>query len=141
MNNKRPIVWLILTLMVLGLSLTGCHTPGGDAPTETVPVVETDDLALLVGVWENQGQYDEDRDFVETLTLYPDGTAAVHLVYQGEDYADLAGSYLVAGGAISVTLQQSPDSDPVTRIYYYQVDQTSLTLQGQGKEAFYTRIG
>lgn len=141
MNDKKLLIGPILMFCVLCLCLVGCGPAETSEPTQTVPVSTLDDTALLVGIWENEGQYEAGKDFVETLTLYADGTAAVHLVYQGEDYADLAGSWTAEKGVLTVVLYQSPDSDPVTRVYQYQADETSLTLQGESKEVFYNRIG
>lgn len=120
---------LLACLVLLSLLLTAC----GDAEGAAAASAEA---PALPGVWINEGQYSEGRDFVETLTLRADGSAVVHLDYQGRPYADLAGSWTAAGDTLSVDF-----SDPNTRdrTYSYTLTETTLTLTGSGKEVVYRR--
>ena len=119
---------LIACLVLLCLLLTAC----GDAEHAAA----SGETPALPGVWVNEGQYSEGRDFVETLTLHEDGTAEVHLDYRGRPYADLAGSWTAAGDTLSVDF-----TDPNTRdrVYRYALTETTLTLTGSGKAVVYRR--
>ena len=113
---------LFVCLLLLCLLLSGCRTP------QAAPA--------LTGIWVNAGQYSAGRDFVETLTLNEDGTALVHLDYQGSPYADLAGTWTADGTTLSVDF-----TDPGTRdrVYTYALTETTLKLSGGGKDAEYVR--
>ncbi len=113
---------LLAFLLLLCLLLSACRTP------RAVPA--------LTGTWVNAGQYSEGRDFVETLTLNEDGTAQVHLDYQGKPYADLAGTWTADGNTLSVDF-----TDPNTRdrVYTYALTETTLTLTGDQKAVEYIR--
>ena len=113
---------LLACLALLCLLLSACHTP------QTVPT--------LTGTWVNAGQYSAGRDFVETLTLNEDGTALVHLDYQGSPYADLAGTWTADGTTLSVDFT---DPDTRDRVYTYALTETTLTLTGSGKDVKYLR--
>ena len=90
----------------------------------------------LTGTWVNEGQYTEGRDFVETMTLKEDGTALVHLDFQGKPYADLEGTYVLAEAdeMLIVTL-----SDGTVRAYRFTLTDTTLSLVGNGKSVEYRR--
>ena len=123
---KRHLVCLAL----LCLLLAACG--GAESPTASTAAPGPG----LAGIWVNAGQYTEGRDFVETLTLKEDGTAAVHLDYQGKPYADLAGTWTAAGGVLSVDFTDPNTKD---RSYDYALTETTLTLTGGGKEVVYRR--
>ncbi len=112
----------LLLCLLLCLLLSACRTP------QAVPA--------LTGTWVNAGQYSADRDFVETLTLNEDGTAKVHLDYQGKPYADLTGTWTAEGGTLSVDFT---DPDTRDRVYTYALTETTLKLSGGGKDAEYVR--
>ena len=122
----------LLALLLCLLLLTACAKP--EAPT-TAATTESPALSLA-GVWVNAGQYSEGRDFVETLTLNRDGTASVHLEYQGKDYATLEGTWTADGDTLSVDF-----TDPNTRgrTYTYTLTETGLILTGDGKNVEYVR--
>ena len=129
---KRLFAALLFLLL-----LTACTAP--EVPTVTVSTTDAATEApgaALVGVWVNAGQYSEGRDFVETLTLNRDGTASVHLEYQGQDYATLEGTWTAAGNTLSVDF-----TDPNTRdrTYTYVLTETTLVLTGNGKDVEYVR--
>ena len=125
---KKAILAILLCLLLL----TACTVP--ETPT-TAATTEAPALSLA-GVWVNAGQYSEGRDFVETLTLNRDGTASVHLEYQGKDYATLEGTWTAAGDTLSVDF-----TDPNTRdrTYTYTLTETGLILTGDGKNVEYVR--
>ena len=118
---------LLTAVLLLCLLLTACGKP---------TAVETEASPSLVGVWVNAGQYSEGRDFVETLTLNADGTAVVHLDYQGKDYATLEGRWSVAGDTLSVDFA---DPDTRDRSYTYTLTEETLILTGSGKDVSYQR--
>ena len=121
---------LAAIILLLCLLLAACG--GAESPTAST----TAPGPGLAGVWVNAGQYTEGRDFVETLTLNEDGTAAVHLDYRGKPYADLAGTWTAAGGVLSVDFTDPNTKD---RSYDYALTETTLTLTGGGKEVVYRR--
>ena len=121
----------LLALLLFLLLLTACaetETPTTGTATAEAPAPS------LVGVWVNAGQYSEGRDFVETLTLNRDGTAVVHLDYQGKDYATLEGTWTAAGDTLSVDFT---DPNVRDRTYSYALSGTTLTLTGDGKDVTY----
>ena len=122
----------LLALLFCFLLLAACVKP--ETPT-TAATTEAPALSLA-GVWVNAGQYSEGRDFVETLTLNENGTAQVHLDYQGKPYADLEGTWTADGTTLSVDF-----TDPNTRdrVYTYALTETTLTLTGSGKDVQYLR--
>ena len=111
---------IILCLALLGPLLCGC---GAETPA-------------LPGVWVNAGQYSEGRDFVETMTLREDGSVTVHLEYQGADYATLEGIWTQENGTLAVDFSDEAVKD---RSYSYTLTETTLTLNGGGKEVVYQR--
>ena len=121
---------LFLCLALLCLLLAACG--GAESPTASTAAPGPG----LAGVWVNAGQYTEGRDFVETLTLREDGTAEVHLDYQGKPYADLAGTWTAAGDTLSVDFTDPNTKD---RTYSYALTETTLTLTGGGKDVEYVR--
>ena len=125
---KKAILAILLCLLLL----TACAKP--ETPT-TAATAEAPALSLA-GVWVNAGQYSEGRDFVETLTLNRDGTASVHLEYQGKDYATLEGTWAAAGDVLSVDFTDPNTKD---RSYTYVLTETSLILTGDGKNVEYVR--
>ena len=121
---------LLTCLALLCLLLAACG--GAESPTASTAAPGP----ALTGVWVNEGQYSEGRDFVETLTLHEDGTAEVHLDYQGRPYADLAGSWTALGDTLNVDFS---DPNARDRSYSYALTETTLTLTGSGKAVVYRR--
>ena len=121
---------LAAIILLLCLLLAACG--GAESPTASTAAPGP----ILVGTWVNAGQYSEGRDFVETLTLNEDGTAAVHLDYQGKPYADLEGRWTAEGDTLSVDFTDPNTKD---RSYDYALTETTLTLTGGGKEVVYRR--
>ena len=123
----------LLAILLCLLLLAAC----GKSETPTTAAATTEGpAAALAGVWVNAGQYSEGRDFVETLTLNRDGSASVHLEYQGKDYATLEGTWTAEGGVLTVDF-----TDPNTRdrSYAYTLTETTLILTGDGKDVEYVR--
>ena len=126
---KRQLTAALLLCLLLLSACTKPETPTMAATTETPG-------PSLVGVWVNAGQYSEGRDFVETLTLEADGSAVVHLDYQGKDYATLEGRWTADGSILNVTFRDPNTRD---RTYTYTLTETALILTGDGKDVEYVR--
>lgn len=142
----KKIPWL-LTAAALVLCLCGCAETSQPiqttAPLSTEETQERQPLPYraedaLTGVWENSGAYGDGKDFVETLTLNADGTASVHLEYEGADYATLTGTYEAQDGVLTVLID---DEAPYEQVYNYELSGDTLTLQTDEKTVEYSRIG
>ncbi len=130
---------LFACLALLCLLLAGCTTPPREEDESTAPPeIETQHVSAgaLCGTWVNEGQYEPGRDFVETMTLQKDGSAVIHLDYQGNSYATLVGRWKAQADTLSVTFTDGKTRD---RIYQYALTETTLTLTGDGKVVEYTR--
>lgn len=127
---------LLFCLLLAGCGAGEAAAPEVEASRETA-APETREGAALVGSWENRGQYSQGRDFVETMILEENGTARIHLDYQGEPYADLEGQWLARNGELLVTFRGDDARD---RSYSYAVRDGVLTLTGDGKEVTYQRV-
>ena len=107
---------------------------GTQSQTEAIPVPGQQAGRELWGTWINAGQYSEGRDFVETLTIEPEGRIRVHLAYQGKPFSDLDGVCSMNGDVLTFTM-----SDGTVRTYQYEVDGTVLTLTGEDRTVVYRR--
>lgn len=118
-----------------------------EAPTDATALPGPDDTAAppeneaepLLGVWRNEGQYTEGRDFVETLTMNADGSCTVHLDYRGADYQTLQGVWFAADGMLVYTLEDP--SGPVERSFLYTINDGTLVLDNGAKIVSYERVG
>ena len=90
----------------------------------------------LIGTWVNAGQYDDGRDFVETMTLREDGTITVHLEYQGRDYATLEGTWHTEQDVLTVDFT---DPNVRDRTYTCTLSGDRLILAGDEKAVEYSR--
>ena len=109
----------LLFALLLCLLLTACAARGS-----------------LAGTWVNRGQYEEGKDFVETMTLRDDGTAVIHLEYQGRDYQTVEGNWTETEGKLRFSF---PDGSARDRVYDYTLDGDTLTFTGGGKTVTYQR--
>ena len=126
----KKSLWIPVLLCLFAVLLCACAEKKNNSATVTAAPPD-----LLPGVWVNEGRYTEGRDFVETLTVNPDGTLTVHLDYQGSPYADLTGTWAREGKSLTFTM-----SDGTVRVYDYEADAAALTLTGSGKEVRYQRM-
>lgn len=133
---------LILALLLVGCKAahTGPSQPTGEPPATTAaPRPSADEQALLVGVWRNAGQYEEGRDFIETMALDEGGVCTVTLDYQGvEAYQTIEGVYTVEDGVLSVRFED--ENGGYERVYRYELDGRTLVLDSGTKRAEYIRI-
>lgn len=113
---KKIVIALLLLLCLL---LTACGQEAG-----------------LTGTWVNRGRYEQGKDFVETMTLQEDGSAVIHLEYQGRDYQTIRGEWSADEGTLTVTF---PDGSARDRAYEYALEGDALTLTGGGKVVEYER--
>lgn len=142
---KKNIVCVLLVLLVL--SFFGCGTQTQEEttlsettqttqqPAETQPAHFTDD-PQIAAVWINSGQYSDGHDFIETMSLLSDGSAMIHMDYQGSDYETLFGTYTARQGVLTVYIEAD---EPYQRQYQYELDANILTLYGQDKTVVYRR--
>lgn len=140
MDKKQ--IRIVCLLLLLTLLLCSCRVrdrvPDAASDTEAARPLPTTEPQLpperdpLPGTWVNTGRYSEGRDFVETLELREDGTFQVHLDYQGQPYADLAGSWTREGKTLTFTME-----DGTVRVYTYSLDGRFLNLTGNGKTVEY----
>ena len=123
---------------VLPPGLTGSGTSAAEtgAPATEKPASVPEQLPgeALCATWINAGQYSEGRDFVETLTIEPEGTIRVHLDYQGRPYSDLTGVWQMEGNTLTFTM-----SEGTVRVYDYELDGTVLSLRSEDRTVVYRR--
>lgn len=142
----KKLRWL---LPVAALVVCLCACGGTGQPVQTTAPLSTEETQerqplpyrpsdALAGVWENSGNYSDGRSFVETLTLNADGTARIHLDYEGEDYATLTGTYEAEDGVLTVVIDD--EEEPYEKVYAYVLSGDSLTLQSDEKTVTYTRV-
>ncbi len=139
MNKK---IWFLAVVCSLAL-LAGCASKAPSSDFDTVPSGQeqpapTQAADRLLGTWENQGQYEEGKDFVETMTLSDDGSAIIHLEYQGSDYATISGAF--TADETTLTVHITSTQEPYDREYTYTLSGNQLELVGNGKTVNYVKL-
>ena len=129
MKKALLLFWVLLLL-------TGCAAKPAADPSETEETA--DERQEVVGVWRNAGQYEEGKDFVETLTLDENGGCTVHLEFMGEDYQTLEGSYTVQGGVLFT--EYADAGGKISRSFQYTRDGRELILKTETKTVTYLKI-
>ncbi len=129
MKKALLLFWVLLLL-------TGCASKPAADPSETEETA--DERQEVVGVWRNAGQYEEGKDFVETLTLDENGGCTVHLEFMGEDYQTLEGSYTVQGGVLFT--EYADEGGKISRSFQYTRDGRELILKTETKTVTYLKI-
>lgn len=132
---------LLLLLLALSLLLcAGCSAvPNGEEtlPSESPEVPESTYSIPeeLLGVWVSASA--GERNMVETITFFADGTMTVELDYEGSDYGILYGSFYMAGNSIVCHISEGADPYDVT--YEYRIDGRELYLTDDDGIAQYLR--
>lgn len=135
---KRTLLPALLLLLVLALcACAGRKSSAAPSPSEDQTLAP--EAEELLGVWVNAGQYAEGRDFVETLSLSSDGTAVIHLDYQGRDYATLKGTFETQAGVLIIHL--SENGQAYDRVYDYTLENGDLILTSEQKTVRYHPSG
>lgn len=131
----------LVTILLACLLLCGCQTAKTERsktrteiPTDTQTETQTDTQPTqlpqgensLLGTWVNGGTYENGSDYRETMTVLDDGTVVIIMEYQGKYYTTLTGTYTLAAGCFSVTIDSG--EEPYTTDYHYEVDGRLLTL-------------
>lgn len=133
---------LILTLLTLLLS-AGCadgeNSTAPSSQTESIQTSSTEEVMTLpqelIGVWVSADE--GERDMIETITFYEDGSMTVELKYQGSDYGTLYGSCTPEGHRIICSITDG--ASPYTVEYEYRIDGRELILTDDDGPAHYLR--
>ncbi len=113
---------------------------GSQAPEETqiesVLFTETGliDEALL-GQWSSADG--GERQMIEHLSFYENGSLVIELDYQGSHYGTLIGTFCVDGHNLLCSITEG--TDPYQVIYEYRIDGRMLILQDDDGPAEYLR--
>lgn len=144
---KKSVICILLAVLLL---FGGCSfhfsfhagTPETTAPAETQSLQPEDlqpaqfsDDPDIAATWVNGGTYTDGQDYVETMTLLPDGAAMITIEYQ-DSFQTLTGTYTALNGTLTVRIDADP---PYDRVYQYERDANVLTLHSEDKTVTYRR--
>lgn len=116
---------------------------------ETLPSVSAEDTASteestreimtlpreLLGVWVSADE--GERNMVETIIFFEDGSMTVELKYQGSDYGKLYGSCTLEGHRLICSITDG--ASPYTVEYEFRIDGRMLILTDDDGPAEYLR--
>lgn len=116
---------------------------------ETLPSVSAEDTAFtegstqeimtlpreLLGVWVSADE--GERNMVETIIFFEDGSMTVELKYQGSDYGKLYGSCTLEGHRLICSITDG--ASPYTVEYEFRIDGRMLILTDDDGPAEYLR--
>lgn len=129
---------ILLTLAAL-LLCVGCEkeiTPTQPADSTAPSIGEVMTLPQeLLGVWVSADE--GERDMVETISFFEDGSMTVELKYQGSDYGMLYGSCTLEGHRLICTITEG--ASPYTVEYEFRIDGRMLILTDDDGPAEYLR--
>lgn len=134
---KKTCVLLLLCLCLL--LWAGCEDKNAqessdnaqsDAPSTELVI----DQALL-GVWVSADE--GERNMVESLYFYENGSIVIELLYEGDPYGTLYGSYTVDGHNLLCDITEG--TTPYKVNYEYRIDGRMLTLTDDDGPANYLR--
>lgn len=131
---------LLLALVCLCLLLwTGCENKNdqissNSAHSESAATELSIDPALL-GAWT--GADPGEREMVESLYFYENGSIIIEFSYEGSPYGTLYGTFTVDGHNIICDITEGADPYQVT--YEYRIDGRMLTLTDDDGPANYLR--
>ncbi|MBQ4565085.1 MAG: hypothetical protein IJA48_01935 [Oscillospiraceae bacterium] len=132
---------LLLSVFAL-FCFTGCSE-------EALPPVSAEDTAStevstqeimtlpreLLGVWVSADE--GERNMVETISFFEDGSMTVELKYQGSDYGKLYGSCTLEGHRLICSITDG--ASPYTVEYEFRIDGRMLILTDDDGPAEYLR--
>ena len=111
----------------------------GNQGSDAEIISSSDALAVidpeLLGVWVSADE--GEREMVERLYFYEDGSLIIELDYEGNPYGTLYGSYTVDGHSLLCDITEGTTPYQVT--YGYRIDGRVLTLTDDDGPADYLR--
>ena len=128
---------LLIALACLCLLLwTGCDSKNAqDSSNSTQSSAELSIDPALLGVWT--GADPGEREMVESLYFYENGSVVIELSYEGSPYGTLYGTFTVDGHYIICDITEGTEPYQVT--YEYRIDGRMLTLTDDDGPANYLR--
>ena len=143
---KRLFICVFICLLLVGCTAAPAEQSPEDTQPEQLPETETtlpvelpgQGAEAVFGVWRNAGQYQEGREFVETMTLDETGACEIQLDYQGEPYQTLRGTYYVMGEWLYTTLYD--DGEEIHRDFLFTRDGRELILESESKTVTYIKV-
>ena len=128
---------LLIALACLCLLLwTGCENKNNQESSKTAQ--SSTELSIdpaLLGVWT--GADPGEREMVESLYFYENGSIIIELSYEGSPYGTLYGTFTVDGHYIICDITEGTEPYQVT--YEYRIDGRMLTLTDDDGPANYLR--
>lgn len=132
--------------LLLSVFALFCFTGCGE---EALPPVSAEDTAStevstqeimtlpqeLLGVWVSADE--GERNMVETISFFEDGSMTVELKYQGSDYGKLYGSCTLEGHRLICSITDG--ASPYTVEYEFRIDGRMLILTDDDGPAEYLR--
>lgn len=135
MKTRLLVVLLCLCLLFCaGCDSNIAQDSSNNAHSSQAPTELNIDPALL-GVWT--GADPGEREMVESLYFYENGSIVIELSYEGSPYGTLYGSFTVDGHYIICDITEGADPYQVT--YEYRIDGRMLTLTDDDGPANYLR--
>lgn len=110
--------------------ILGSDTESSNSPD---PVLSID--PELLGVWVSADE--GEREMVERLYFYENGSLVIELDYEGSPYGTLYGTYTVDGHSLLCDITEGTTPYQVT--YEYRIDGRMLTLTDDDGPADYLR--
>lgn len=131
----KKILFILLICLCL-LLWTGCddktaQESSNNAQSSSVLSIDP----ALLGVWSSADA--GERDMVESLYFYENGSIIIEMVYQGSPYGTLYGTFTVDGHNIICDITEGAEPYEVT--YEYRIDGRMLTLTDDDGPANYLR--
>lgn len=132
---------LILSVFAL-LCFAGCGEEALPPVSEAEPsstAFSTEEVMTLpqelLGVWVSADE--GERQMVETISFYEDGSMTVELKYQGSDYGKLYGTCTLEGHRLICSITDG--ASPYTVEYEFRIDGRMLILTDDDGPAEYLR--
>ena len=132
---------LILSVFAL-LCFAGCGEEALPPVSEAEPpstASSTEEVMTLpqelLGVWVSADE--GERQMVETISFYEDGSMTVELKYQGSDYGKLYGTCTLEGHRLICSITDG--ASPYTVEYEFRIDGRMLILTDDDGPAEYLR--
>lgn len=126
----------VLLLVVSLLLCVGCEKQPAQTEPSTEPTQSSYTIpSELLGIWVSADG--GDREMIERLYFYEDGSLIVELDYEGEPYGSLYGTFSVEGHTIHCDITEG--TTPYQVSYDYRIDGRELILTDDDGPATYLR--